>query len=74
MWYSADDDTGTPEIIAGGVPVAYLQETEGQPETVDLISRTAPMRRTPAGRIGLTMVCPVEKGTDEPTDWHSLPN
>jgi hypothetical protein len=68
LWYSADDDTGLPSDVPPGVRVAYLLEVEGVPENVDLIFRHRPLRSTPARRIGLAMVCPVESGTGADTD------
>jgi hypothetical protein len=48
-----------------GVRVAWLQEEadEPVPEGVDLIFRVHRLRRRPAKRIGLTLVCPVEQGS-----------
>jgi hypothetical protein len=65
LWYSADRDTGMPTGMPEGVRVAWLQEEadEPVPDGVDLIFRVHRLRRRPAKRIGLTLVCPVEQGS-----------
>jgi hypothetical protein len=65
LWYSADRDTGMPTNLPEGVRVAWLQveADESVPEGVDLIFRVHRLRRRPAKRIGLTLVCPVEQGS-----------
>jgi hypothetical protein len=71
LWYSADADSGMPEGLPPGVRVAWLQTDADEPipEGVDLIFRVHRLRRRPARRIGLTLVCPTENGsTDHKTD------
>ena len=71
LWYSADDDTGIPQDVPKTVRVAWLMETEGQHEMIelsDLVFRAQPLRKTPSRRIGLTLVCPVENGSGKDTD------
>jgi hypothetical protein len=71
LWYSADRDTGMPEDLPAGVRVAWLQDDEDDPVPggVDLVFRVHRLRRRPARRIGLTLVCPTENGvTGDRTD------
>jgi hypothetical protein len=65
LWYSADLDTGMPTAMPDGVRVAWLQEEDDEavPDGLDLIFRVHRLRRRPAKRIGLTLVCPVEQGS-----------
>jgi hypothetical protein len=65
LWYSADIDTGVPEGLPAGVRVAWLMldADEAVPAGVDLVFRVHGLRRNPAKRIGLTLVCPVEQGS-----------
>jgi hypothetical protein len=69
LWYSADLDTGVPADPPEGVRVAWLQESHDDPvpEGVDLVFRVHRLRREPAKRIGLTLVCPVEQGSGTST-------
>jgi protein gp88 len=64
LWYSADIDTGMPDKLPESVRVAWLQEDSSDPvpEGVDLIFRVHRLRRKPAKRIGLALICPVEQG------------
>lgn len=69
LWFSADDDTGIPSDVPEGVRVAWLMDRQdGQMETVDLVFRVRHLRREPAKRIGLNLVCPVENGSEKSTD------
>jgi hypothetical protein len=71
LWYSADADTGMPTDLPAGVRVAWLQEREDEPVPpgVDLVFRTYRLRRQPAKRVGLSLICPVENGsTGQRTD------
>jgi hypothetical protein len=71
LWFSADRDTGMPGELPPGVRVAWLQEDQDDlvPEGVDLVFRVHRLRRRPARRIGLTLVCPSENGvTGDRTD------
>jgi hypothetical protein len=67
LWYSADADTGLPDGLPPGVRVAWLM-TEAEeviPDGVDLVFRVHRLRRRPAKRIGLALVCPPENGITE---------
>jgi Gene product 88 len=68
LWYSADRDTGMPGLLPAGVRVAWLQLDENDlvPEGVDLVFRVHRLRRRPARRVGLTLVCPTENGFTGP--------
>jgi hypothetical protein len=71
LWYSADADSGMPRDLPPGVRVAWLQADADEvvPEGVDLVFRVHRLRKRPARRIGLTLVCPTENGTtDHKTD------
>jgi hypothetical protein len=65
VWYSADIQTGVPSDLPEGVRVAWLQEdwSDPVPTGVDLIFRVHRLRRRPAKRIGLALICPVEQGS-----------
>ena len=69
LWYSADQDTGMPDVLPKGVRVAWLQEDADElvPQEADLVFRVHRLRRLPAKRIGLTLVCPVEQGSGNNT-------
>jgi hypothetical protein len=69
LWYSADQDTEMPTALPQGVRVAWLQEAhdDSVPAGVDLVFRVHRLRREPAKRIGLTLVCPVEQGSGNST-------
>jgi hypothetical protein len=73
LWFSADADTGVPEGLPPGVRVAWLMldADEEVPPGVDLVFRVHGLRRTPAKRIGLTLVCPVEQGSGAGTTCSS---
>jgi hypothetical protein len=64
LWYSADVDSGAPEDLPPGVRVAWLQvgQDEPVPEGVHLVFRVRRLRRRPARRVGLALVCPTENG------------
>ena len=49
--------------------VAWLQEEaeEAVPHEADLVFRVHRLRRQPAKRIGLTLICPVEQGSGNNT-------
>ena len=69
LWYSADAETGLPEDVPPGVRVAYLLAGPGDsPSGADLAFRTRRLRREPARRVGLTLVCPTENGTRHVAD------
>jgi hypothetical protein len=63
LWYSADRSTGLPQDVPAGVRVAWLQldQDEAVPNT-DLVFRIHWLRRRPAKRIGLSLVCVTENG------------
>ena len=65
LWYSADADTGVPTDLPPLVRVAWLQQHDDEPvpQGVDLVFRTYRLRRRPAKRIGLPLVCPTENGS-----------
>jgi hypothetical protein len=68
LWFSADSDTGTPPVVEG-VRVAWMMQTaEELIEDADLIFRDKPLRQEKVRRIGLTLVCPTESGSDTYTD------
>jgi hypothetical protein len=70
LWYSLDNETGTPDHIPPGVRLAYLQVSEeDQPEQADLLFRVRRLRRT----IPLPMTCPheTERGQDRGTNCGS---
>lgn len=68
MWFSADSDTGQPPCVPE-VRVAWLMQDAAEPiEDADLIFRDKPLRQEKTRRIGLTLVCPVENGSDTYTD------
>jgi hypothetical protein len=64
LWYSADLDTGLPRRVPPNVRIAWLQEDHDDPvpDEVDLAFRVHRLRRRPARRIGLVLVCPPENG------------
>jgi hypothetical protein len=64
LWFSADSDTGRPPDIEG-VRIAWLMQDAAEViEDADLIFRDKPLRQVKARRIGLTLVCPTENGSD----------
>jgi hypothetical protein len=69
LWFSADADTGVPDGLPPGVRVAWLMLDEGEevPPGVDLVFRVHGLRRTPAKRVSLSLVCPVENGAGAST-------
>jgi hypothetical protein len=64
LWYSCDRETGVPDEVPKRVRVAWLMTSEDDvpPEGTHLVFRVRRLRRKPAKRIGLTLVCPVENG------------
>jgi hypothetical protein len=56
---------GCAQVPPPGVRVAWLRldADEDVPAGVDLVFRVHGLRRNPAKRIGLTLVCPVEQGS-----------
>jgi hypothetical protein len=71
LWYSADADTGLPTQVPAGVRVAWLQESSADavPPGAGLVFRVHRLRKAPAKRIGLALVCPTENGaTGHKTD------
>jgi hypothetical protein len=63
LWYSADAETGLPTDLPAGVRVAYMSAAAGDvPTGSHLVFRTKPLRKSPARRLGLALVCPVEAG------------
>lgn len=56
VWYSLDRDTGFPAERPANVRYAFLQDTPGGVENVELVFRTRQMVGRP--RVGLPMVCP----------------
>jgi hypothetical protein len=70
LWYSADLDTGMPRDVPPAVRVAWLQTDVGAavPAGVGLVFRTHPLRRRPARRLALALVCPDENGVSGGTN------
>lgn len=66
LWFSTDDDTGLPSEVPKGVRIAYLQTVPITVAVADLIFRVQALRSAPTKRIGLTVVCPVENGGNNP--------
>lgn len=64
LWYSADRDTGLPEVVPKRVRVAWLMTTadDRPPRPVDLIFRVQSLRRTQLAIVDDTPVCPAEDG------------
>jgi hypothetical protein len=69
LWYSADRDTGMPGDLPHEIRVAWLQESidDPIPEGVDLIFRIHRLRREPARKVNLTLICPAEQGSGTET-------
>jgi hypothetical protein len=69
LWYSIDRETGAPAEVPPDVRVAYLLAGPGDsPSGADLAFRTRRLRREPARRLGLTLVCPTENGEPRAAD------
>jgi hypothetical protein len=69
IWYSCDEGTGLPAQVPEGVRVAWLMARADEEPAGDLVFRVRRLRRRPARRIGLVLVCPVENGvTGRDTD------
>jgi hypothetical protein len=69
LWFSADAETGLPGDVPPGVRIAYMQTGPGDvPAGGDLVFRTHRLRRAPARRVGLTLVCPTENGGPRAAD------
>lgn len=67
LWYSADRDTGLPEVTPPGVRVCYLADSDADardidPAVVRLVFRDVPDRRTELLSVNGRPVCPVENG------------
>jgi Gene product 88 len=63
LWLSADSDTGLPPALPGS-RVAWLVTAEGEepPREANLVFRTRRLRRRPALRLNLVVVCGTETG------------
>jgi len=63
LWFSCDADTGVPADLPAGVELAYLQhEPSDVPAGARLVFRVKRLRKEPAARIGLALVCTTETG------------
>ena len=57
LWYSTDDECGSPANIPANVRLAYLQTSDAPaPSAVDLLFRVRRLRKLPA----LPVICPSE--------------
>jgi hypothetical protein len=68
LWFSADADTGAPPEVEGARVAWLMQDAEEVIEDADLIFRDKPLRKVKARRIGLTLVCPTENGSNVHSD------
>jgi hypothetical protein len=68
LWFSADADTGTPPEVEGARVAWLMQDADEVIEDADLVFRDRPLRQEKTRRIGLTLVCPTENGSDVDTD------
>jgi hypothetical protein len=69
LWFSTDDDSGSPEHVPDGVRLAYMQtEADNEPDTADLVFRIPGLRDTQQRRLGLTVICPTENGAASSND------
>jgi Gene product 88 len=63
LWFSCDADTGVPADVPDGVELAYLQHEPSEvPGGAKLVFRVKRLRKTPATRVGLALVCTTETG------------
>src|SRR5206468_648529 len=63
LWYSCDQETGGPDSMPEHVRIAWLMTSNEEAPSGDLVFRVRGLRREPARRIGLVLVCPTENGT-----------
>jgi hypothetical protein len=69
VWYSCDEGTGLPAQVPEGVRIAWLITRADEVPAGDLVFRVRSLRRQPARRISLVLVCPVKNGvTGRDTD------
>ena len=79
VWYSADNETGYPERVPEGIRVAWLMDSDEEPDQADLIFLNHPLRYMDDDRIKLDLVCPTEtkagkdRGTSCSTCGYCLP-
>ena len=68
LWYSADRETGMPEIVPARVRIAWLMTAaeERPPPEADLVFRTLALRKQPAVEEAGVPVCPAESGQQPP--------
>jgi hypothetical protein len=63
LWFSCDAETGIPANVPDSVGLAYLQhEATEVPDGAKLVFRVKHLRKVPATRIGLALVCATETG------------
>ncbi len=63
LWWSVDAETGLPDEVPEGVELAYLQrETTDDPQDAKVVFRVKHLRKTPAKRVGLAIICTTETG------------
>jgi hypothetical protein len=64
LWYSADRETGWPEIVPPRVRIAWLMTAadEQPPPEADLVFRKLALRKQPAVEVAGVLVCPAENG------------
>jgi hypothetical protein len=63
VWFSCDRQTGIPVSVPPRVRLAWLQTAEDDvPPRADVVFRVRRLRRKPAKRVSLALVCPVENG------------
>ncbi|QEG30197.1 hypothetical protein GobsT_50000 [Gemmata obscuriglobus] len=60
VWFSADEETGYPPTVPEGVRVAWLMDSDEEPEAADLIFLNHPLRYQDDKRIKLDLICPTE--------------
>jgi hypothetical protein len=63
LWFSCDADTGVPGAVPDAVELAYLQHEHSEvPDGTKLVFRVKRLRKAPATRVGLALVCATETG------------
>lgn len=60
VWLSADEETGYPPDVPERVRVAWLMDSDEEPEDADLIFLNHPLRYQDGKRISLDLICPTE--------------
>jgi Gene product 88 len=69
LWWSVDAETGLPTDMPERVELAYLQrEVTDDPHDAKVVFRVKHLRKTPARRIGLAIVCSTETGLPQADD------